>query len=54
VGLLGDIKLLLWDWRDPIGRFNILNGIWRLTPGKLGFHWRDTYIPRRFARAAHS
>ena len=51
MGLIHDLKLLRWQWRDRYGRFHILNSIWRLTPGELGFHWRARYIPRYFAAA---
>ncbi len=54
MGLFGDLKLLRWDWADRYGRFNILNGIWRLTPGRLGFAWRSRYIPRYFAQAGRN
>ncbi len=45
------LKLLRWDWRDEIGRFNLLNSIWMRTPGHLGFTWRNRHIPRYFAAA---
>lgn len=51
MGLIHDLKLLRWQWRDRYGRFHLLNAVWRLTPGELGFHWRARYIPRYFASA---
>lgn len=45
------LKLLRWDWQDRIGRFNLLNSIWRRTPGRLGFAWRARYVPPYFAKA---
>lgn len=47
-------KMVLWDWRDEIGRFNLLNGIWMRTPGRLGFAWRNRYIPRFFAQSGRN
>jgi len=44
-------KRLRWDWRDEIGRFNLLNAIWMRTPGTLGFVWRNRHVPRRFLAA---
>lgn len=48
------LKLLRWDWRDEIGRFNLLNSVWMRTPGRLGFAWRNRYIPHYFAEAGRN
>ena len=45
------LKTLRWEWRDEIGRFNLMNSIWMRTPGRLGHLWRARHIPRRFAEA---
>ena len=47
-------KLLRWDWRDEIARFNLLNGVWMRTPGRLGFSWRAAHIPPYFAAAGRN
>lgn len=51
VAMLELMKLLRWDWRDEIGRFNLLNSIWMRTPGRLGATWRNRHIPSYFAAA---
>ncbi len=45
---------MVWDLRDPIGRFNYNCGIWRNFPGLAGQHIRDKYIPKFFAEAGHN
>jgi acetyltransferase-like isoleucine patch superfamily enzyme len=45
------LKTLRWEWRDEIGRLNLLNAIWMRTPGNLGFAWRGQHLPRHFAAA---
>ncbi len=43
------LRRLRWDWKDPIGRFNLLNAFWRLIPGGVGAELRARKIAPYFA-----
>lgn len=43
------LKRLIWDLKDPIGRFNFNCYLIRNFPGQAGMEMRSRYIPRFFA-----
>lgn len=51
--MLGFLKRVYWDLRDPIGRFNYRCAFLRNFPGQAGQMMRDNYIPRSFGEAGH-
>jgi acetyltransferase-like isoleucine patch superfamily enzyme len=48
------LKYLYWDISDPYTRFQILNTILGLIPGRFGAHLREIWIPRHFKHAGES
>lgn len=48
------LKRMIWDLKDPIGRFNYKWVIWRNFPGKAGQLIRDRNVPRYFAEAGEN
>ncbi|MCP4292790.1 MAG: acyltransferase [bacterium] len=48
------LKRIIWDLKDPIGRFNYRSVLWRNFPGKAGQLVRDKHIPKYFAEAGRN
>ena len=42
------IKIFLWSFKDPIGRFNYISGLLRNFPGDLGKKLRNDFLPPYF------